>query len=71
MKKNDLLPIGSVVLTNKSNKKYIILGTKIINQDKLYDYGCVEYPYGFVKGKDFIYLNKEDLKGLFFLGNIN
>ena len=72
MKKSDLLPIGSVIITKDSDKKVVIVGTRLKNDDgKYYDYGCVEYPYGFTKEKSFIYVNKEDIKGLCFLGDVN
>lgn len=71
MKINELLPIGSVVLLQKAEKRLMIVGIKQIDAEgkgKEYDYLGVLYPEGHM-GEDFQYLfNHEDIDEVIFKG---
>lgn len=67
---NELLPIGSIVLLNNSNKKLMIYGRKQLQADtgKLWDYvGCL-YPEGNISPEYTFLFNHEDIKELFHSG---
>lgn len=71
----DILPIGSIIEINtidkKDNNKYFIVGRNIKHNDKLYDYVCLKYPFGYVQNMDFTYINDQEVKYLHHLGDIN
>jgi len=67
-----LLPIGSVIEINDKKEWYIIVGKMIRpSKETYYDYMCVNYPYGYIEGKEFNFFNDEDIKSIIFLGDIN
>ncbi len=77
---NDLLPIGTVVQLYNNKNKYIILGTLLKKDGKMFTYYCCMYPYGLIidNGEiskriiDYdIYINQRDIEKIVFLGNIN
>ena len=49
----------------------MIIGKDIKKDNKIYDYMCTVYPYGFIKEQDFVYANDESVILLWHLGNIN
>ena len=65
------LPIGSVILLKKGQKKLMIVGyTQIYlkNKSEIYDYmGCV-YPEGMINIKNFYFFNHEDIEEVFYVG---
>ena len=62
---NDLLPIGSVVLLNDSEKRVMIMGfcqAKPEDTTKVYDYcGCL-YPEGYMDSEHIYLFNHEQIK---------
>ena len=61
---DELLPIGSVVKLNDTNKRLMIYGIKpqSTEDEKIYDYCAVPYPEGFI-GDEYLYLfNNEDIE---------
>ena len=68
---NKILPLGTVVRVKDKKEKYVIVGRRVIKDDKKYDYLCLTYPYGFNDLTDFLYINDEEVTSMYFLGNIN
>ena len=77
---NNLLPIGTVVKTYKSDKQYIIMGTFFKKGAEQFTYYCCLYPYGFLldfenmeeRVPDYeIFINQNSVKEIIFLGNVN
>lgn len=66
-----LLPIGSIIQTNEYESKLMIIGKTVEKDNKIYDYSCVIYPFGFLMNIDSIYINTTDIKRVVFLGNTN
>lgn len=69
----EYLPIGTVVVLNKGEKKLMIYGRKQINiKDNVeYDYVSCLYPEGNIN-KDYMFLfNNEDIKEVIFRGYSN
>ena len=66
---NKMLPIGTVIKVSDNDDKLVIVG-KVKIEDE-YQYACVVYPYGYVDSNDFIYVKKDDVDTLIFLGDIN
>ena len=67
---DELLPIGSVVKLNDTNKRLMIYGIKpqSTEDEKIYDYCAVPYPEGFI-GDEYLYLfNNEDIELLLYSG---
>ncbi len=59
---NYLLPIGTVVMLKKGNKKLMIIGVKQMeagNPDVVYDYIGVIYPEGYL-GENAVFLFNHD-----------
>jgi hypothetical protein len=65
------LPVGSVVRVKNRKGKYVIIGKNIRVDNKKYDYICVNYPYGYLRGLYFNYFNHNELVSMVFLGDIN
>ena len=68
---NKILPLGTVIRVKEKKERYVIIGRRVIKDDKNYDYLCVTYPYGFNDLIDFLYINDEEVTSMYFLGNIN
>ena len=69
---NKSLPICSVIEINNKKEKYIIIGKNVKIGDKVHDYCCVLYPYGFLLETTSIYFyDDSDVKNVIFMGNIN
>lgn len=69
---NSSLPIGTVVMIKGINQKYVIIGSPAKDEnDTVYDYVCVVYPYGYVETMNFVYINKTDITKVVMLGNMN
>lgn len=71
MSEYDLLPIGSIVKIWDDNAAYMIVGRIAKNEDKIYDYVLVGYPVGLLIETDNLYVNRDNIKELLFLGNVN
>ena len=72
----DLLPIGSVIVTN-DNKSLMIIGylPKSYIEDEYYDYICCDSKKGITKkyediklGEDYSYILKKDIKSITYIG---
>ncbi len=68
---NDLLPIGSVVLLNDSEKRVMIMGfcqAKPEDTTKVYDYcGCL-YPEGYMDSEHIYLFNHEQINQIYSVG---
>jgi hypothetical protein len=69
MNKN-LLPIGSVVLLNDSNKRVMIVGRaqKNAKTGKLWDYSACYYPEGILDPDALFLFNHDQIMAIFSLG---
>lgn len=64
------LPVGTVVTTNQSNKKLMIIGfsPKEKKEGKVFDYcGCL-FPEGIIRNDMNFLFNHDQIKNIFFLG---
>lgn len=68
---NELLPIGSVVLLEKSEKRVMIIGFCQVNPEDdsvIYDYcGCL-YPEGYIDAKKVYLFNHGQIEKVYSLG---
>ena len=65
------LPIGSVVLTKKSQKKLMITGFCGIdydNKNNMFDYCACLYPEGILQASDTFLFNHDQIEEIIFLG---
>jgi len=65
------MPIGSIVKTNESFNKYMIMGFDYEVSDKMYDYLACEYPYGVDRIHKLYGFNHEQIEKVFHIGFIN
>ncbi len=73
-----LLPMGSIVILNGGNKKFMIYGRKqlllddgtgtIPEEGQMYDYIGVFYPEGFISPEYSFVFNHSDIKEVIFTG---
>lgn len=68
---NNLLCVGSVIMIKNDKRKYLIIGKKVKKDNKVYDYLCIEYPYGLYDLCEFKYFYDKDIEYLEILGNLN
>ena len=74
MKNEKFLPIGSVVLIKKAQRKLMIIGycsTPKENERKLYDYVSVLFPEGLIKLDQVLIFNHDDIVKTFHMGYHN
>ena len=71
--KEDLLPIGSVVLLKNGRKKIMIIGVKQKNLEtnEVYDYLAVPYPEGFISADCAFFVNHDLIEKIYFRGYEN
>ena len=71
MIKNEILPIGSVVLLKNSERKVMVMGLLQGNPehlDKVYDYcGCI-YPEGYMDANNIFLFDEEQIQEISFRG---
>lgn len=66
---NNLLPIGSVVLTKDTNKKVVIVGyAGNGKKEKIYDYIALPYPEGFIKPDLILLFNHTNITNIIYKG---
>jgi len=65
---NDILPVGSIVGIRFNNEKFMITGYAPKNEEKMYDYVAVVYPYGFDSYEHTLVFNKDLIKKVYFVG---
>lgn len=66
-----LLPIGSVVLLNGSQKKVMIAGVcqkSAANPEKIWDYTGVLYPEGYISGDKMFMFDNDQIERVYALG---
>lgn len=70
MRKNDWLPLGSVVILEKGTKPLLIYGRKQydINREKIWDYVACLYPEGNISSEYTFLFNKDDIKTVIYKG---
>jgi len=70
MKNDRLLPIGSVVLLEQSNKRVMIVGRLQRQQGtgKVWDYSACFYPEGMINPQEMFLFNHEQIKVVYFIG---
>lgn len=64
------LPIGTVVLLKGGKKRVVIVGFLVISKEdkKMYDYGGVLYPEGFVSSSKTILFNHNQIDKVYYVG---
>ena len=64
------LPIGTVVLLKGCKKRGVIVGFLVISKEdkKMYDYGGVLYPEGFVSSSKTILFNHNQIDKVYYVG---
>lgn len=64
-----LLPVGSVVLLNDSNKRVMIVG-RLQRQENgtLWDYSACFYPEGIIDPTKLFLFNHDQIEAVFFIG---
>ena len=66
---NNLLPIGSVVLTKDTKKKVVIVGYAANGKkEKIYDYIAFPYPEGFIKPDLILGFNHSNITSIIYKG---
>lgn len=70
MNVGELLPIGSVVLLKKAEKRLMITGVLQVDNesDEQYDYISVPYPEGNVGQENQFLFNHDNIETVFFMG---
>ena len=68
--KEELLPIGSIVLLKGGRKKIMIIGVKQtdLNTNIVYDYLAIPYPEGFISSDCLFFINQDAIDQVFFKG---
>ena len=65
----EYLPIGTVVMLEKDIMLYMIVGYfNRINEENVYDYIAVGYPYGLVAMESLFYFNHENVDEVIQMG---
>ena len=66
----DLLPIGSVVLLKGGQRKLMITGRIITdeNMEEIYDYVGVIYPIGVTGEGEQYFFNRDGIESIYFIG---
>jgi len=69
MKKN-ILPVGSVVLLEDSNKRLMIVGRfqKTNGSEKVFDYSGCLYPEGILDSNNMYLFDHEQINTVYFIG---
>lgn len=73
MEVKNLLPIGSVILLKKVEKKLMIIGIKQWSEEKktTHDYIGVAYPEGYINRDIFFTFNHDDIAEVVYEGYIS
>ncbi len=67
--KKEILPIGSVVVLEDSNIKFMIVALKVILKDnKIFDYAAVRIPKGFESNDKLFMFNSKKISKVIFEG---
>jgi hypothetical protein len=64
---NKFLPLGSIVVLNKTTQKLLIVARGMIVENDYYDYGAFLYPQGLVEDS-LVYFNKDQIAKVDFKG---
>ena len=69
----DLLPIGSVIKLHGAEKKLMITGISVQqeNDSKVYDYITVPFPEGYLSNELMFLFQHDDIETIEFIGLIN
>lgn len=67
---DELLPVGSVVLTKGSQRKVMIVGVcqKGGAEHKLWDYAAVIFPEGYLSADKIFLFNNDQIERVYFMG---
>ena len=64
-----LLPNGTVILAEKSNRKFMIIGNSFQDADgNMFDYAACIYPEGLIDADEIYYFNNDDIEKVYFVG---
>ena len=68
MKKEEILPLGSVVKIKKFGEKLMIAGVNQKVDDEVFHYAAFIHPYGYVGPKKMLFFNSDAIEKVFFRG---
>lgn len=70
MDKNRLLPIGSLVILKGGKRKVLIIGIyqKAAENNKVYDYSGLVYPFGYLRSDELFFFNSDKIDKIIHLG---
>ena len=70
---NKLLPIGSVVTLEGAEKKLMIVGESLVQEDDdtIYDYIGVPFPEGYIDSENLFLFMAKDIEIVNFVGYVN
>lgn len=64
-----LLPNGTVIKAEKSNRKFMIIGNIFQDADgNMFDYAACIYPEGLINADEIYYFNNDDIEKVYFIG---
>ena len=70
--KDDLLPIGTVVIIKNGVNKVFVSGFKAkVNSGKCYDYVGFPYPEGFISREMTLLFNHEQIDKIYYMGYVD
>ncbi|MGT2741681.1 DUF4176 domain-containing protein [Streptococcus plurextorum] len=72
---NEILPIGTVVITKSGNIPLMIVSRAALFEENgeigYLDYSAIPYPMGITDAKEFAFFNHEDIESIIYIGYIN
>lgn len=70
--KEDLLPVGSVVLLKNAEKRIVVTGYGQVNEkNELFDYSAIYFPEGMLNSKKVMLFNHDQIEQIFFKGYVD
>ncbi len=68
---NDRLPVGSIITIRFRENYYMIVGYETTYEDEKKDYVAIEYPLGYNGAQSLLFLTKDYIKEVVFVGYKN
>lgn len=64
-----MLPLGSIIKVKDTNGKWMIVGRGTLDdQNRIWDYSCVQYPVGLIDVEQILSLSRDQVKEVIFEG---
>lgn len=70
MIKDELLPVGSIVLLKDATRKVVIIGFGVVENgsDEIWDYLGAAYPIGVISSDNSLLFNRNQIEKVIFVG---